>query len=106
MRIVPRPTFKPMRCAALPYVGQTHAHTRWIDTGSELDGFDNHVYVSSVAVDEFNRLLGNPSKAQFGKVKAELKAAREEIAELRERVETAEKQVAAIETLKPLLEAA
>jgi hypothetical protein len=100
MRLVDRPVFKPMRCAALPYVGQTHGHTRWIDTGSELDGFDNHVYVSSVAVDEFNRLLGNPTRQAFGQLKADLIKTVEECDELQRRLEEAEAQIAAVETLK------
>ena len=57
MRIVERPHCRPMRCAALPHVGQM-TRTEWIDTGSELDGYDNHVYLSGVAVREAGALIG------------------------------------------------
>jgi hypothetical protein len=46
-----------MRCAALPHVGQT-TRTEWIDTGSELDGYDNHVYLSGIAIREAGALIG------------------------------------------------
>jgi hypothetical protein len=57
MRIVDRPYAKPMRCAALPYIGQTAA-VRWVDTGSHLDGPDDHVYLSEPAVTEAARMFG------------------------------------------------
>lgn len=72
-----------MHCAALPYVGQTHPHAQWIDTGSELPGFDNHVYLSSLAVEEAARLLGFVSAGEH-------RALRLECDELRSRVEQLE----------------
>ena len=108
MRLVDRPVFKPMRCAALPYVGQTHQHARWIDTGSELDGFDNHVYLSSLAVEEAAKLLGFPSRSEHASAKADLASALETVRKLRARLDELEAQVAAIDKLKTagLLEAA
>ena len=59
MRLVERPVFKPHHCAALPQRGQTAAGERWVDTGNELSGFDNHVYLSETAVREAGKLLGH-----------------------------------------------
>lgn len=56
MRWVERAVTKPSRCAVIPFIGQGH-EDGYIDTGSELDGFDNHVYVSVVAVREMARLI-------------------------------------------------
>lgn len=59
MRIVDRPAFKPARCAAIPFLGPaSHPDERWIDTGSEMEGFDNHVYLSETAVRQCMSLLG------------------------------------------------
>lgn len=50
-----------MRCAVLPQIGGRHPDG-FIDTGSELPGrgdqWDEHVYVSVVAVREMARLIG------------------------------------------------
>lgn len=64
MRVVDRPYCRPMRCAALPYLGQT-SPGRWVDTGSELPGFDNHVYLHEQAVYEAARLLGFPERGEY-----------------------------------------
>jgi hypothetical protein len=95
MRIVERPVFKPLHCAAVPHIGQT-ADVRWIDTGAELPGFDNHVYLSSKAVEEASRLLSMPTQREFDDMADELDAARSERDELRERVAALEKYEAAI----------
>lgn len=83
MRIVPRPVFKPMHCAAIPHVGQTDEGVRWIDTGAELQGFDNHVYLSSKAIDEAAKLLSMPTQREFDVLADErdlLQAERDELA--------------------------
>jgi hypothetical protein len=41
----------------MPQVGQT-TPTRWIDTGSEMNGFDNHVYLSEIAIREAAAMFG------------------------------------------------
>lgn len=65
MRLVERPHAKPMRCAANPSIGQTRGGIRWIDTGSEMDGFDNHIYLSEPAVRDAAKLLGFPTPVEF-----------------------------------------
>lgn len=79
MRIVARPFARPMRCAAMPQVGQTAA-TRWIDTGSELDGFDNHIYLCEAAVTEAARLFGWVAPGEHRQVTGELATAKGELA--------------------------
>jgi hypothetical protein len=49
----------------LPQIGASNQRVRWIDTGSEMPGFDNHVYVCDVAVLEMARLLGLPERSEY-----------------------------------------
>lgn len=67
MRWVETCAVRPNRCAAIPFVGGND-ELGYIDTGSELDGFDNHVYVSVRAVHEMAALIGLPTVAQFREV--------------------------------------
>jgi len=64
MRWVESATIRPHRCAVIPFVGSNDPEG-YIDTGSEMDGFDNHVYVSTKAVREMARLIGLPTKAEY-----------------------------------------
>lgn len=100
MRIVDRPYTKPHRCAAIPYVGQTHTGTRWIDTGSEMPGFDNHVYLSSIAVEEAARLLGWSSPSEFRTLERQVEQERERVADLARRLAEAERRLEAVHVLK------
>lgn len=99
VRLVPRPFLAPMRCAALAHVGQT-ARTRWVDTGVELAGFDNHVYLSETAVVEAGRLLGHPSKGEFWEACQDRDRAREELENVKRMLIDAERKLAAVEVLK------
>jgi hypothetical protein len=92
MRIVDRPVTRPQHCAAIPHRGQTAEGERWIDTGSELPGFDNHVYLSETAVLEAARLLGHPSQKQLD----------DAIAERDEALEELERALVELSTLKPM----
>lgn len=65
MRVVDRPVMKPMRCAAIPHRGQTAEGERWVDTGAEMAGFDNHIYLSETAVREAGRVLGLPTPQEY-----------------------------------------
>lgn len=78
MRLVDRPVFTPMRCAAVPFVGQSHESTRWVDCGVEMSGFDNHIYLSDVAVREAATLLGYPTPEEHAGMARELNTALEE----------------------------
>lgn len=100
MRVVDRPAFKPHHCAAIPFLGQTAEGERWVDTGSEMEGWDNHVYVSATAVRQMMELLGYPPPRRFEElerakadVEDALLAAHDEIKEL-------ERQLDAIDILQ------
>lgn len=95
MRIVTRPVFKPLRCAAIPHIGQTD-DVRWVDTGSEMPGFDNHVYLSSSAVEEAARLLSMPTQREYDALSDELDAAVAANHALLLRVEELQKYEAAV----------
>lgn len=99
MRFVERAVTRPSRCAVLPYIGQGH-EKGYIDTGSELPGFDNHVYVSVVAVEEMARLIGwtSPQQreeldAQVEDLERDLKVAQDQLAEM-------DAELSAIDVLK------
>jgi hypothetical protein len=80
----------------LPQIGQVHPKG-FIDTGSEMPGFDNHVYVSVVAVEEMARMIGfvHPAylEAEVDKLKRELEVAKDQIAEM-------DAELSAIDVLK------
>lgn len=95
MRIVERPVFKPLRCAAIPHIGQTD-DVRWVDTGAEMPGFDNHVYLSSSAVEAAARLLSMPTQREYDELSDELDNMREDNDALARRIDKLEKYEAAI----------
>lgn len=66
MRIVDSPVTRPSHCAAIPFIGPaSHPEERWIDTGAELPGFDNHVYISETATKQMAAMLGIPTQKQL-----------------------------------------
>jgi hypothetical protein len=72
MRIVALPFARPMRCAAIPYIGQSAQGEIWFDTGSELMGPDDHVYLSGTAVKECARMIGWVPPSDIRAVQREL----------------------------------
>ena len=100
MRLVERPHCKPMRCAANPSIGQTRRDVRWIDTGSEMDGFDNHIYLSEPAVRDAAKLLGFPTPSEFATLLEERDRLAYELAVLRADLADATETVRAISTVQ------
>jgi hypothetical protein len=88
-------------------MGQTK-DTRWIDTGAEMAGFDNHIYISEVAVNEMARLLGCPTATEYGRLVAELQTVYTDLANALDQVAALSKYEAAVEEIRraPLVEAA
>jgi hypothetical protein len=80
MRIVALPYARPMRCAAIPYIGQSAKGEIWFDTGSELMGPDDHVYLSGTAVKECARMLGWVPQSDVRALRAELEAVQHDLA--------------------------
>lgn len=88
-----------MHCAALPYLGQT-AGGRWVDTGSEMPGFDNHVYLHESSVYEAARLLGYPDRGEYIAVKQRADEAEARVAEVEAELEAKTEVVDAIYALR------
>lgn len=99
MRFVERAITRPSRCAVLPYVGANHPRG-FIDTGSELAGFDNHVYVSVVAAEEMARMVGFVPGHRLKEIEAERDAALLELAQAREDLAVAERHLEAVDLLE------
>lgn len=54
---------RPHHCAAVPFVARDDEG--FIDTGSELPGYDNHVYVAVKSVREMARMVGMVSQGEY-----------------------------------------
>lgn len=90
MRFVQTADIKPHRCAAIPFIGASHP-AGFIDTGSELDGFDNHVYVSVAALTEMVKVMGWPTKEEHTAAIGELERSLARVTELETELEEAER---------------
>lgn len=100
MRWVEAAAIRPNRCAVLPFIGNSNARKGFIDTGAELDGFDNHVYVSVEAAEEMARMLGWQSPQAVRDLQRELAAAGELIGELQARALEMEQAFGAIDVIE------
>lgn len=99
MRLVERAATRPMRCAVLPQIGQNHERG-FIDTGSEMPGFDNHVYVSVVAAEQMARMVGWVPGRDLKAVEAERDEALADLAAVREELASAERHLEAVDLLE------
>jgi hypothetical protein len=100
MRLVAKPQIRPMCCAALPYLGQSSPNVRWVDTGSEMPGFDNHVYLSEPAIIEAGRVLGLPTREEHEDARARIAQLEAEKEEMQARLTSQERRLASIEVLE------
>lgn len=99
MRLVKKADIRPNHCAVLPHMG--HAHPRgYVDTGVDLHGFDNHIYISVVAVEQLARAAGLPTPGEVADLGLELQASRERIAELEAENQAQAEQLEAVAVLK------
>lgn len=83
-----------MRCAAIPYIGQAYGERIWFDTGSEMQGPDDHVYLSGTAVAECAKMIGwvppgeiRQARAELAGVQAALEQERRNALELQRRLD-------------------
>lgn len=81
MREVARPNIKPQHCAAIPHITSVTEGMRWVDTGAEMPGFDNHVYLSEQAIREAGQVLGLVDGGEHAEAIAEAAALRDMLAE-------------------------
>ena len=99
MRWVPVAANRPNRCAAIPFLS-AHDSKGFIDTGTVLPGWDPHVYVSVVALEEMARLIGWHPSSQQAAYDRVLTAKDEELERLRaENMELAE-TISAIDVIE------
>ena len=104
MREVDRPAIRPMHCAAIPFLGQTAEGERWIDTGSEMPGFDNHVYLSATAVRQCMSILGYTSPAEVEELRKALEDAEETAMGLLDQLKESKAALAASEVVQAYAE--
>lgn len=100
MRWVQQAMIRPHRCAAVPYIGNSSTNKGFIDTGSELDGFDNHVYISVEWVEAAARFVGFEPEVVAQGLRTQLEAKDTKIAATEERAADLQRQLDAIHTLK------
>ena len=80
MRFVERADIRPHRCAVVPTIAGDHPDG-YFDTGSEMPGFDNHIYVSVVAVREMARKLNWVSPETYQEALDQIDALERELAQ-------------------------
>jgi hypothetical protein len=98
MRWVESATIRPHRCAVIPFVGSDESG--FIDTGSEMEGFDNHVYVSVTAVKEMARMIGLPSKAEYNQIVAEANNVARQLEDMAADLADARRELDAIDVIE------
>lgn len=96
MRFVQHAAIRPHHCAAIPYMGNSNSQG-FFDTGSELDGFDNHVYISVEAVAEMAQLMGWSHPSALDKLEREKAALQAQVDQLQAEVKEADKFAEAAE---------
>ena len=99
MRRVPEAVVRPGRCAVFPQIGGAH-EKGYFDTGSEMPGFDNHVYVSVVAVEEMARILGWTPPDDRMELEARAAGLAAEVERLTEELAEADKFAHAVDVLE------
>jgi hypothetical protein len=99
MRLVDRPYARPMRCAAIPYIGQSSGERVWFDTGSEMMGPDDHVYLSGTAVTECAKMIGWVPPGEIRQARTELAGVQAELVEARRQLADLQRQFDAIDVL-------
>lgn len=100
MRWVQHAVSRPMRCAVVPFIGNSNAKKGFIDTGQDLHGWDPHVYVSIEAVEEMARFIGwQPAHVQAG-AKEQVSQLKTKLQASEDECERLEQQLAAVQVLK------
>lgn len=101
MRIVDKPAFTPFHCAAVPFIGQTHPDTRWIDTGQELGQTGpDHVYLSEHAVREFMRCFGWATPEEHATLQRQTAELASRVVDLEDQLTEASRELDAVYILK------
>lgn len=99
MRLVERAVTRPMHCAVFPTLGAAHGKG-YIDPGTELPGFDNHVYVSVEAVEQMAEFIGFPSREAHAAALARADDLERKVADLEADLREADKFAEAVDVLE------
>lgn len=101
MRLVERPWKTPGRCAAVAHIDPVNTPTaRWLDTDGCLPGWDQHVYLSDIAVRQAMSVLGYPTPLEHERTVDMLAAAEIMVEAQRRRIVELEGQLKAIDVLE------
>jgi sRNA-binding carbon storage regulator CsrA len=98
VRFVERAEIRPSRCAVFPHIGGNH-RSGYFDSGSEMPGFDNHVYVSVVAAEAMALKLGWSSPEDVKTMRNEYETLERECERLREENADLNREFEAIDVL-------
>ena len=98
MRWVATPAMRPHHCAAVPFIARDAEG--FIDTGSELNGYDNHVYVSVKAVREMARMVGMVSHGEYQAALERVATLEAQLRDAAEENDALRSQFEAIDTLR------
>jgi hypothetical protein len=98
VRFVERAEIRPSRCAVFPQIGGNHPKG-FFDTGSEMPGFDNHVYVSIEAVEQMALKRGWSSPEDVKAMRTEFETLERECERLREENADLNREFEAIDVL-------
>jgi hypothetical protein len=96
--IVRQPISPPHRCAIVPYI--TEDPGGFIDTGTELPGWDPHVYVSATGALEIAKAFGFPTPGALATAVARVTELEAANAELTEQLDRAQSQLDAVAVLQ------
>lgn len=100
MRWVQQAAIRPHRCAVVPFLGNSSTRRGFIDTGQDLPGWDNHVYISVEAVEEMARMVGWTPPGVAAEAQRQTEKANVRVEEHEARIAELEEQLAAVETLR------
>lgn len=97
-RRVEKANITPMQCAVFPQLGASH-RDGYVDTGTELPGWDPHCFVSVVAARQLGEFVGLVDPGELERKVIEVSQLEAELETLRGRVAELETQLAAVDTL-------
>src|SRR5690349_20195855 len=99
MRFVERAEIRPHHCAVFPQLGASQREG-FIDTGAEMPGFDNHVYVGVPALREMCKFMGWPTPESHAELVEQRDNLLSSVADLQEQLQDAHCELDAIHVMR------
>jgi hypothetical protein len=100
MRWVQAATLAPHRCAAVPFLGSSSSQKGFIDTGTDMNGWDQRVYVSVEAVEQMARIIDWQPPAAVAPLVELTQVQAQRIAQLEEQLAEANQVADAFDVVK------